>query len=154
LLEPATEKEWAFLRSAALNKYDDRWVDAGAINALKLIASPRSLQILREAGKTNRERAEYVEHAIQYIESAPPSLSDEDLATAGKKVAEAIRIGDWKGNKEPRFNEAGDKALVDCHFIAGRYLLVYTATFHKVGGRWKLRGVRETMQALLAEPEG
>jgi len=151
LLEPSTEKEWAFLRSSALDEYDDAWVEAGAIQALKLIASPKSLQILKEVRAARRESAEQVEDAIQYIESAPPSLADEDLAAAGKKVAQAIRIGDWKGNKEPRFNEAGDKALVDCEFIAGRDLLVYTATFHKVEGRWKLRGVRETMQAYLGE---
>ncbi len=155
LLEPATEKEWALLRSCALNEYDDLWVVAGAINTLKLIASPRSLQVLREVGKVNGDRAAYVESAIQYIESAPPSLSDEDIVAAGKKVAQAIRIGTWKGNKDPRFNERGDKALVECELVAGRDLLVYTATFHKVDGRWKLRGIRETMQALLAqEPEG
>jgi len=150
LLEPATEKEWAFLRSAAVNEYDDLWVDAGAIQALKLIASPRSLQILKEVRQVNRGRAELIDQAIRYIESAPPPLSGEDLAAAGERVAQAIRIGDWKGNGAPRFNETGDKALVDCKFIAGRDLLVYTATFHKVDGRWKLRGVRETMQALLA----
>jgi hypothetical protein len=150
LLEPTTEKEWAFLRSSALNEYDDPWLVFGAINTLKLIASPKSLQILKEVGKADRDVAEAAEQAIQYIESGPPSLSDEDLVAAGKKVAQAIRIGDWKGNKPPRFNEAGDKALVDCEFVAGRDLLVHTATFHKVEGRWKLRGVRETMQTLLA----
>jgi hypothetical protein len=53
LLAPTTEKEWAFLVSCALNKYDDLWVEAGAIQTLKLIASPRSKQILIEVGKTN-----------------------------------------------------------------------------------------------------
>jgi hypothetical protein len=151
LLEPTTEKEWAFLRSAALNENDDPWLVFGAITTLKLIASPKSLQILKEAGKIDRDVAEAAEQAIQYIESGPPSLSDEDLVAAGKKAAQAIRFGDWKGNKPPRFNETGDKALVECEFVAGRDLLVHTATFHKVEGRWKLRGVRETMQALLAK---
>jgi hypothetical protein len=52
LLEPRSDGEWAFLRKAALNEYSDRWVDAGAIQTLKLIASPRSLQILEEARGT------------------------------------------------------------------------------------------------------
>jgi hypothetical protein len=151
LLEPTTEKEWAFLRNCALNTYNDRWVDAGAIQTLKLIASPRSQQILREAGKTNKDRANYIGKALRYIESAPPPLSDEDLIAAGKKVAQAVRIGNWQGNKEPRFNEKGDKALVECEFIAGRDLFIYTATFHEVDGRWKLRRLRETMQVLLEQ---
>ena len=67
-------------------------------------------------------------------------------------MAQAIKIGDWQENKKPRFNDNGDKALIDCEFIAGRDLLIHTATFHKVGDVWKLRGVRETMQALLASP--
>lgn len=32
LLEPTTEAEWEFLRKCAANEYDDRWVDAGAID--------------------------------------------------------------------------------------------------------------------------
>ena len=151
LLEPATEKEWAFLRSCALNELDDRWVDAGAIQTLKLIASPQSLQILKEVKQANSERATEADAAIRYIESKPPDLSDEDLVAAGKTVAQAIRLGKWKENRKPRYNEKGDKALVDCVFIDGVDMLVYTATFHKVDGRWKLRGVRETMQALLAK---
>jgi hypothetical protein len=77
-------------------------------------------------------------------------LSDEDIVVAGKKVAQAIKIGTWQGNKPPQFNEKKDKALVACEIIAGRDLLVHTATFHKVDGKWRLRGVRETMQARLA----
>lgn len=42
LLDPRSEREWAFLRRCALNGYDDRWVDAGAIQTLELIATPRS----------------------------------------------------------------------------------------------------------------
>jgi hypothetical protein len=154
LLEPATEKEWAFLRNCAMNKYDDLWVDAGAIRTLKLIASPRSKQVLKEVGAKNKDRADSVERAIKYIESEPASLADEDLVIAGKRVAQAVKIGKWQGNNPPQFNEKKDKALVACSFIAGRDLLIHTATFHKVDGSWRLRGVRETMQALLArEPE-
>ena len=155
LLEPGTEKEWAFLRNCAMNEYDDLWVDAGAIETLKLIASPKSKQILKEAGEKNKYRASSVQDAIRYIESEPASLSDEDIVVAGKRVAQAIKIGKWQGNKAPQFNERKDKALIACQFIAGRDLLIHTATFHRIDGRWRLRGVRETMQALLArQPEG
>lgn len=81
-------------------------------------------------------------------------MSDEDIVVAGRRVAQAIKIGKWQGNKPPQYNEAKDKALVACEFISERDLLFHTATFHKVNGKWRLRGVRETMQVLLArEPE-
>jgi hypothetical protein len=154
LLEPTTKREWTFLLKCAMNDYDDSWVDAGAISTLKLIASPKSKQVLKEAGRTNKDRAASIEAAIKYIESGPAPLSDEDIVAAGRKVAQGIKIGRWQGNKPPQYNEKKDKALVACEFIAGRDLLVHTATFHKVDGKWRLRGVRETMQALLArEPE-
>jgi hypothetical protein len=74
-----------------------------------------------------------------------------------------IQIGDWEGNTKPYYNKEGDKALIDCEFwdvfesaeSDSEYIdrgdqLIYTATFHKVDGVWKLRGVRETSQALVA----
>ena len=152
LLEPATEEEWAFLKKCAFNEFDDRWVDAGAIDALKLIATPRSREMLQEVRKKNTYREKMIAGAVEYIESRPAPLADANLVEAGKKVAQAIKIGDWEENKEPRYNEEGDMALIDCEFIAGRDQLIHTATFHKVGDVWKLRGVRETMQALLAPP--
>jgi hypothetical protein len=151
VLEPATEREWTFLRNCAVNDYDDLWVDAGAIQTLKLIASPRSKQVLKEVGQKNKHRAASIETAIKYIDAGPAPLADEDIVVAGRKVAQAIKIGRWQGNKPPQYNEEKDKALVACEFIAGRDLLVHTATFHKVDGKWRLRGVRETMQALLAQ---
>ena len=71
LLEPSTEEEWAFLRACALNDYDDRWVDAGAIQTLKLIASPRSLEILKEVQQRNPYRSKSLASAIDYIGSNP-----------------------------------------------------------------------------------
>ncbi|MCC6234236.1 MAG: hypothetical protein IT580_16450 [Verrucomicrobiales bacterium] len=133
-----------------MNEYDDLWVDVGAIRTLKLIASQKSKQVLKEVGEKNKDRADSVEDAIKYMESAPASLADEDLVIAGKRVAQAIKVGKWQGTKPPQFNEKKAKALVACEFIAGRDLLIHTATFHKVDGKWRLRGVRETMQALLA----
>ena len=149
LLEPATEREWNFLWSCARNEYEDRWVDAGAIRTLMLIASPRSHQILKEVIESNKDRADYIKQALQYIESVPPSLSDEDVIAAGKKVAEAIRIGKWEGNRQPLFNAKGDMALIDCAFMAGEDEVIHTATFHRQSGKWKLRGVRETNQAFI-----
>ena len=151
LVEPGTEKEWSFLRKCALNEYNDRWVDAGAVRSLKLIASPRCLQILQEVRSKNEGRAISAANAIQYIRSNPPPLSDQNLVDLGKRLALVIQIGNWTGNKPPGYNESGDKACIDCEFIAGRDLLVHTATFHKVGELWIFRGVRETMQALLAK---
>jgi hypothetical protein len=152
LVEPSTEQEWSFLRKCALTEYDDLWVDAGAIQTLKLIASPRCLKILDEVRSGNEDRANLVTNAIQYIRSNPAPLSDQNLIALGKRVAQVIRIGKWTGNKPPAYNESGDKAWIDCEFIAGRDRLVHTATFHKVGELWRFRGVRETMQALLANP--
>jgi hypothetical protein len=152
ILEPDTEEEWSFLRKCALNEYDDGWVDAGAINSLKLIATPRSREMLEEVRKKNIYREGMIAAALRYIESKPAPLADRNLVEAGKKVAQAIKIGDWEENKEPRYNAEGDMALIDCEFIAGRDLLTYTATFHRAGDTWKLRGVRETLQALLPFP--
>jgi hypothetical protein len=36
LVSPDDEDEWSFLRRCALNEFNDRWVDAGAIQTLKL----------------------------------------------------------------------------------------------------------------------
>jgi hypothetical protein len=56
LLQPESESEWIFLRKCALNDYNDRWVERGAIQTLKLIASKRSRQILEEAAKQGARR--------------------------------------------------------------------------------------------------
>ena len=122
-------------------------------NRVMVALTPRAGNSLGAAQK-NKDRADSIAAAIKYIESGAAPLSDEEIVVAGKKVAQAIKIGRWRGNKPPQYNEEKDKALVACEFIAGRDLLVHTATFHKVDGKWKLRGVRETMQVLLArEPE-
>ena len=145
----ASEEEWAFLRKAAFNGFDDRWVDYGAIQTLKLIASPRSRQILEEAGQRNPERAEMVAAALDYIRSNPSPLSDGNLEVLAKRTAEVVKIGELEGVGPPQYNQAHDKALVDFLFLTGNDRLTYTATFHEVAGVWRLRGVRETMQAFL-----
>jgi hypothetical protein len=156
LLEPDSEEEWSFLRKCALNEYDDRWVDWGAIQTLKLNASPRSRSILEEVGRNNEYRAKSVARALEYIQSNSPPLSGRNLEELAGRVAQVIRIGDWEGNRPPRYNQAGDKALVDLTFYSGSDSLTYTATFHKADSGWKLRGVRETFQAFaprLAAPK-
>lgn len=151
LLAPTSEKEWSFLRSCAFNEYDDLWVDAGAIQTLKLIASPKSRAILEQIPSKNPDRSDEAKAAIDYINSNPAPLADRSLTNVADRVARAVKIGSWKGNRPPTFNSSGDKALVQCEFRSGRDLLVYTATFHEVGEAWTLRGIRETMQALLAK---
>ncbi len=149
MLEPASDEEWAFLRKAAFNGFDDRWVDYGAIQALKLIASPRSRQILEEAGQHNPDRTNEVAAALDYIRSNPSPLSDRNLELLAKRTAEVVKIGELGGVGPPQYNQAHDKALVDFLFNTGSDELIYTATFRSVAGIWKLRGVRETMQAMV-----
>ena len=67
-----------------------------------------------------------------------------------ERIAKVIGIGRWAGNRSPRFNKSGDKALIDFEYDAGADWLVYTATFHKTDGLWRLRGVRETLQKFAA----
>ncbi len=154
MLEPTTDQEWHFLKKAALNEYNDYWVQGAAITSLRLIASRKSRAILNDVRKKEKDLDEPITGMIAYIDSAPPALSDADLVKAGKKTAAALKIGKWQGNQKPRLSKSGELALIDSEFIAGRDMFIYTSTFHKVGNIWKLRGTRETMQALLAiEPE-
>lgn len=147
LLNPDLEDEWSFLRKCALNQFNDRWVDSGAIQTLKLIASPRSQEILEEAQKRNGYRATSVAGALKYLKSNPRELADQDLERLASRVAQVIKIGTWRGNGKPRYSESGDKALVDFDFHRGGDHLIYTATFGKTGRVWRLRGARETYQA-------
>jgi len=149
MVAAASDEDWSFLRKAALNEFNDRWVDYGAIQTLKLIASPRSREILEEARRRNPERATVVAAALDYIRSNPRPLSDENLEELAKRTAEVVRIGKWEGSGQPQYNESRDKALVDFLFVTGSDQLTYTATFLKVTGVWRLRGVRETMQAYI-----
>jgi hypothetical protein len=154
MLEPSTDAEWALLKACATGAYDDAWVQAGAVQTLMLIASPRSrkvLEAIREQG-ADPDMRDMAAGALEYIAKNRPPLEDRSLEALGKRVAKAISRGSWNGNKEPRFNAQRDKAWVEIEYVHGRDLLVYTATYHNVGGTWKLRGVRETMQAFLAAP--
>jgi hypothetical protein len=46
MLEPSTQAEWAFLSKCARGDFDDPQVEAGAIETLRLIASPKSRKVL------------------------------------------------------------------------------------------------------------
>jgi hypothetical protein len=147
LLEPSSEQEWAFLRQCALNGFNDSRVDAGAIQTLKLIASPRSLEILNETLQQNT-RESSAAAAIAYVQSNPPPLTDENLNRLADRVANAIKTGKQVEPWRIRYNAGGDKALTDWTYNTGQ---TYTATFLKVGGLWRVRGVRVTLQRLVVE---
>jgi hypothetical protein len=66
-------------------------------------------------------------------------------------VALIIGHDTWTHNGEPRFNEAGDKAIVDLSFQTSWDRLIDT-TFYKEGVKWSLRGVRETYQGFGPAP--
>jgi hypothetical protein len=103
--------------------------------------------MLEEAQQQNQAQSKLIADALEYVKSNPPILSDADLSVLAQRVAEVIKIGNWKGNSAPRFNESKDKALVDFTFQTGMDRLIYTATFHEAQGVWKVRGVHETSQA-------
>jgi hypothetical protein len=148
MLEPLTERQWSFLKKCASGDYDpDNSFDmaGSAIQTLKLIASPRSQQILEELRPTDEEVASFTSEAITYVKSRPEPLSDRNLVDLGKRVALAIKFDmEWKGNTPPEFNESRDKALIDLNFEYERMTTTLTATFQEVSGLWKLRGVHLT----------
>ncbi len=149
LVSPDSEEEWDFLARCARNEFNDRWVDEGAIQTLKLTPSARSEQILEEALKKNEFRARGLTSAIEYIKSGPAPLAGSDLAALARRVAQLIGRDIWQGNGSPLSNEAGDKALIDITLETGEDRYIYTATFHRAGDLWKLCGVRETLQAMI-----
>jgi hypothetical protein len=90
--------------------------------------------------------------ALAYIRSSPRPISDRNLDDLACRIAEAVRIGELKEVGTPQYNEERDKALVDFLFLTGSDRVTYTATFHRAAAVWRLRGVRETMQAMLPPP--
>jgi hypothetical protein len=146
LLNPEGEGEWSFLRRCSLNEFDDRWVAAGAIQSLKLIASARSKEILDEVRAQKGPRSDTVAEALEYVQSNSGLPAGRDLEALAAQVAQIVKVGTWKGNEPPRYSKAANKAFVDLKFHSGLDGLTYTATFHKLGDVWVLRGVRETQQ--------
>ena len=151
LVSPDSEEQWEFLRRCAFNEFNDRWVDAGAIQTLKLTASRRSLQVLEEAQRKNQAQASRIAKAIDYLNSNPVPLVGPDLNALAERVAQIIGLG-WVGNGKPRFNEAADKVLIDLTYQTTMDRFRYTATFHRTDDSWKLRGVHESYQAFAPVP--
>jgi hypothetical protein len=81
-----------------------------------------------------------------YIKSNSGVAMGRELKALAAQVAQVVKVGTWKGNGPPRHSKAGDKAFVDFEFHSGMDGLTYTATFHRQGEVWMLRGVRETQQ--------
>jgi hypothetical protein len=113
LSEPTTESEWTFLRKCACDDFKDGWVDAGAIETLKLIASDKSVRIFEDARAKNKDRGEYIDKALEYARSKPAAFADTNLNALAERIASIITIGKWRGNQPPVFNNTRDKAYVD-----------------------------------------
>lgn len=135
LLAPSTETEWAFLRRAATLEYETGWPKRGAIQTLRLLATPRSGRILKEA--------------LDDSQPTPALLRDASIVRLLSNVANAIDAGSLQEIGAPRFNRGGDKALAEFTYRSDSCRYVYLATFHRSGRSWRLRGVREVMQSLL-----
>jgi hypothetical protein len=135
LLAPSTEKEWAFLRRAAMSEFGTGRPKTGAIQTLRLLGTARSGRILKES--------------LDEHPSVPSLLGHVSIARSASTVAHSIDAGSLEEIGEPRLNRGGDKALVDFSYRAGSCRYIYMATFHRLGGVWRLRGVREVMQQLL-----
>ncbi len=147
MLEPATEMQWSFLKRCVSGEYDGPGADAldvtaAAIQSLEFIASPRSLQILEELRPQNERLASLTSQAIAYVKSKPDPLLDRNLVELGTRVAAAAKLGEWRRNRAPEYNERRDKAFMDLEFGEGRERIIFTGAFHEVGGVWKLRGLR------------
>ena len=112
LIEPTTESQWELLKRAASGDYDDLWVDAGAIQTLRLNASSRSRSILQEVAAKNADRRKMIDRAVAYIDAGAKPVAEADLIEAGKKAAHAIGFSGWQGNKAPRYSESRDVALI------------------------------------------
>lgn len=152
MLEPTTDEEWAFLERCARDAYDDPAVVDSAITSLRLIASPRSRQVLEALRPKDEDVKAAIAWAIAELQANPKPLEDRDLATLGRKVAAVIRAGKLLEIDQPEYNQRRDKALVDLSFGRGRESIVFTATCHSVGGVWKLRGLRLFSLGTLAVP--
>jgi len=141
LIYPDDEAEWRFLQVCATG--EERWAKYGAIQTLKLTASPRSQKILEEARLRNKDSFGFtvIDEALDYVKSKPAPLADENLEPLVRRVAAAIHAGSWEKIGAPGFNEAQNKALVNLDLPACGSN--YTATFHRVDGKWALRAVRD-----------
>jgi len=152
LIDANSDEEWSFLRDCAFHR--NRWAENGAIQTLKLIATPKSRELLEEAANHGQFPADSSSfaYAVAYIDSHPPALEGPDLESLAPRVEQALGGPGWKPMSRVRLSERGDRALVDLELSQDRDLYIYTATFYKTGSAWKLHGVRESVQAYLVAP--
>jgi hypothetical protein len=153
MLDASTDEDWTFLQRCVLGGYTTPWAVSGAIQTLRLIASPRSIALLQQAERQNQHWTAEIRQALQYARSEPLSLTASGLSELMDPASQAARAGRWTGTGKPHFNEAGDKALVDLRFESGRDRYVYTATLHRIGDHWRICALRESAQAY-AGPSG
>ena len=104
---------------------------------------------MEQAGTQNQRWASEIRDALNYARSEPLPLVASGIPELMDRASTSTRIGKWTGTGKPRYNEAGDKALVDLQFASGRDRYTYTGTLHLVGDRWRIRALREVAQALV-----
>ncbi len=141
MLEPRSEKEWAFLKRCAEGEFQHPDATESAIITLCLIASPRSRSVLEELHPKDDDLASLIAASIRHIRSRPAPFTDRDLARLSKRVATELPCAESDGHPAPVYNEKRDKAFIATELIANRDGPPFNATFHRVGGLWKLRGV-------------
>jgi hypothetical protein len=142
LLDPTTDAEWAFLKRCATGEFEYEAVQGEAITILRLIASPRSREVLEALHVDDDDVTATIAQAIEHIKTNPPPFADRNVDKLRRRLAAELRCGKWRGNSEPLFNKERDKARIGLSFAAGTESISFTAVFHKVGEVWKLRGFR------------
>ena len=152
LLDPTTDAEWAFLKRCAIGEFEYEAVQGSAITILRLIASPKSREILEALHVEDDDAIDMIAQALEHIKSNPPPFADRNLDKLGRRLAGELKCGKWQGNSEPLLSERRDKARIGLSFAAGIERIDFTAVFHKVGEVWKLRGFRLWSLGTLAVP--
>lgn len=144
---------WTFLESAAAGDFFDGWVDAGAAFTLWLSDPVRARPALERAATRNTDRREWLLDLASRVGSVPAkALAADDPAIAAAELGPAFPVGRFTGAGAARLNTQGNAARIALSYRNGRDALIYTASYQRDAlGIWRLRGVRETQQALLAE---
>jgi len=140
MLEPRSEKEWAFLKRCAEGEFQHPDATESAIITLSTIASPRSRQILEELHPKDDDLVSFIAVACGRIKSNPTPFTDRDLVRLGKRVAAQMPCADWDGHPAPVYNEKRDKAFIATDLGGNWEASPFNATFHRVDGHWKLTG--------------
>lgn len=155
LLEPQSGADWAYLERQAANEEEDLWADRGAIETLEWIGTEQAAGILERARERNPFRAIPITRALGRMEQGTagkgrPPKEGADVEELARAIARYRDQQTWQGNGPVRWNVGRDKALVDLKYVIGTEGYLYTATFHRVRGKWRLRGFRETLHMYVA----